>query len=282
MMDKGMMLVKMISITPYEITYERLDTKTKSICTRKKQFFAYVIYKNGIKEVFNDKGKDYVYRIKKPKKFKSSPLDEIDYKKNRLTFSANILQMCINEVGGNIDYVRDYRNSIGINAGYVYEFWSDNGLVTDQAGDWPACVYNGMAYRLNYKYYIFHSRRVYLSPQLIYQNLSYTNHSFSDFDRWGTQYFIVRSETAKVYGMDFIIGFHIRKPQAKLNLEVFGGLAYRHRIRDYNTIGSYYYTAAYGRDYFTDTKHPIGLYHQEQDYPMITIGLKIGINTFFK
>ena len=285
-MDKEMMVVKVIEATPTELTYQRLDTKTKSIYTNKKQLFAYVVYDDGHKEILNENGKNITYIKPEPHYgFRKKPthFNSANYYAHRLSFSFNLLQVYLNEIGGNIDYVYNYTHSIGINIAWVYPsvLWFENTFVIDKAGDWPGCVYYGSNIRLNYKYYFTAKRRFYFSPQLSYQNLSYNNHIFSDEDGARTLYYIERSEVAKVYGLDLLIGLHWIKPQARLNLEVYAGLSYRHKIRNYTTIDSYYFSRP-SLDYFIDTKHPIGTYHQVQDYPLITIGLKIVINAFFR
>jgi hypothetical protein len=91
--------------------------------------------------------------------------------------------------------------------------------------------------------------------------------------------YVLRDEDAQVYGIDFMFGFQLTKPTSIFCLETFATLGYRHKTRDYTTLGTFYNNKNIS---WQDENHPIGKFHQDEDYPMVTIGLKIGFNAFFK
>ena len=108
---------------------------------------------------------------------------------------------------------------------------------------------------------------------------TYTTREKRNYEKNGIDYFVLRSESAKVYGGDLIFAYQLTNPQFTGLVEVFFGISYRKRIRDYNTIATYRdksYNPYYDKD------HPLGTFHDEEEYPLLTAGFKIGLNTFFK
>lgn len=268
---------KVTQITPDIIKYKPDGAKyNQSIRT---YFVAYIKHENGEIETIKrpERHKKIIAdTISKPKKPKLlSPLDEPDYKKHRLCFSVNAFLLDKKEVALYFDYCNSYRHSIGLSIGYEYPNPIFSALLFSFDHLTPFPAYNGIVARLNYKHYFTHSRKVYWSTQILYKSLHYNNAVFSEKGATDEIKDTYRTENATVLGFDFIFGYHLLKLQAKKNTEIFAGIGYRHRIRDYTVLGTQYQT--YGL-YNVDGRS----YHLEQDYPMIILGFKIGINKFFK
>lgn len=285
-LDRTIIISKVLEITPTEISYSLYNTPDGGSLTISKSDISSITYSNGTKELFNTKiiesqeehsnTKQTV--IKKPP---CSPLDIENYKKHRLSISTNLFPLFIYERIIYIDYCYKYRHSFGFSLGQEYpnSKLEVNILALDQTVD-PGLIYKGYSARLNYKCFITPNRKLSISAQLLYKTLSYRNHLFMNMND-GTAYFVLRSEDAKVFGIDLLQCFQITKPQSLLNLEVFTTIGYRHWIRDYTTFETYidYHIPHYN---YNDPAHPLGTYQLKQHKIWFSIGLKLGINTFFK
>ena len=155
--------------------------------------------------------------------------------------------MPINEVGIYVDYFFAKRHSIGFGIGDIYanNAFKVNFLSGDQ-GAYPGTVWNGFVARLNYNI-----------PD--HDNINY----------------FVRSEHASLFGVDCFFGYHLTKPQSNLNIELFYGIGFRYRIRNYTTISSTYPSPG-----ITDKVQPVWTFVLNQTYPTIIFGLKIGFKSF--
>ena len=108
----------------------------------------------------------------------------------------------------------------------------------------------------------------------MYKSLSFSNAKF--FNQCGRdthRNYFTRSENTNEFGLTILYGVRLISLEKLLDIEVFCGMGYRKRIRNYTTTES---TGA-GCD-----NQPLGSFNLNQDYPMVVVGFKIGINTFFK
>jgi len=201
-----------------------------------------------------------------------------EVKTHRLSFSINTLPLLINERSIYIDYCYKERHAVGISIGQIYanpQLYV-NFLSLDQGRN-PGTVWNGIVTRIGYKYYFTYGRRHYVEAEVLFKSLGYSNKEFINMqggeDHMNTFY---RSENANVYGANMLFGTHLTSIKKLVNIEFFIGIGLRERIRNYTTLSS----AIEGVSF--KNPQPIGSFKLKQEYPMVTIGLKIGINTFFK
>lgn len=286
--DRTIIISKVLEISPKEISYSIYNSTDGSSFTLSKSEISSITYSNGTKELFNTAEEKIITKKQEEPSFteptekeKPAPsrIEIRNSKKHRLTISTSLYPLFIYEEIINIDYCYRYRHSFGFSLGQVYpnSKLEVNILASDQTVD-PGLIYNGYSARLNYKCFITNNRRLSLSTQLLYKTLSYRNHLFMNMND-GTNYYVLRSEDAKVFGIDLLQSFQITKPQSLLNLEVFTTIGYRYWVRDYTTFETY--VEHIGRT-FNDPEHPLGTYQLKQYKIWLSIGLKLGINTFFK
>lgn len=196
-----------------------------------------------------------------------------DTLKNRLSFSTNVIQIPINELGLSVDYCFNKKHSFGLNAGYIYAnpafkvfYFSPN------QDTYPGTVWEGIVTRFNYKYYTS-GKQEYIAGQITYKSLSYRNQSFRNLQGDNVNSF-TRSEDTYLIGVDILMGQHLKSSMtSKTNIELFYGFGIRYRGRNYTTSSSHY-------SYYSNAV-AIGAFHKTQAYPMVTFGLKIGLNTFW-
>ncbi|OFY85947.1 MAG: hypothetical protein A3F72_16255 [Bacteroidetes bacterium RIFCSPLOWO2_12_FULL_35_15] len=278
-LDRTLIIAKVLEISPTEINYSLYNSQERGSLTISKSEISSITYSNGIKELFNTAEEKIITKKQEEPSFteptekkKPAPsrIETRNSKKHRLSISTSLFPLILYEERIDFDYCYKYRHSFGFSLGNQYPSAIVGvNVLANQQERWPGCVYKGTTFRINYKYFLMERRRLSLSVQLLYKTLSYNNHLYENRDGgyWPIISFI--SEKAKVYGWDLLIGFQLTKPQSLLNLETFASLGYRRRIRDYTIL-----KINYG--------YPTGSYHLDQDYPMATIGFKLGINTFFK
>ncbi|MFI5141057.1 MAG: TPR end-of-group domain-containing protein [Bacteroidia bacterium] len=192
--------------------------------------------------------------------------------RNHLTFSVNLIQLPINELGIYIDYYFSKRHSIGFNIASIYanSIFHVNIFSGDQ-GTYPGAVWNGVVGRINYKNYFSENKRSYICFQILYKTLSYRNQTFINAQGDNANTF-TRSEDAFLCGLDCMYGYHVGRPSFKFNLELFFGGGLRYRERNYTTLSS-------DASYYSSPEK-LGAFHVSQMYPTIVIGLKVGFKTF--
>lgn len=195
-----------------------------------------------------------------------------DSSRNRLSVTVNIVQLPINEAGIYVDYGLKKRHSFGFGIANVYVnqlFIPD--FLSDDQSTFPGAVWHGIAARVNYKAYFLRSRRLYLCIQVLYKSLSYTNQTFiNDYDD-NLDYF-TRNETAYSWGADLLLGHLITGIKAKIDVDVFYGIGWRYRVRNYTTTFNNGDPGAY--------QQPLGSFQLIQNYPSFVFGIKVGYNFF--
>ncbi len=189
-----------------------------------------------------------------------------------LSININIIQLPINEINFYLDFFISKKHSFGINFSSIYANKAfEVFFLSQDQGDYPGTVWNGLGTRINYKYYYSRTESNFFSLQVLYKNIYYRNQKFINL--WGdNDNTFVRSEDAFLLGIDLLHGTHLKKITSNFNFEIFYGLGIRYRERNYTTISS---NAAY----FPYPK-PVGTFTLRQTYPTIIFGLKIGVTTF--
>ena len=258
--DKQIIVCKILSIATSSVTYSLPDDKKGRTHTESKSNLQYIRYADGPK----------LYCI-------TNILEtQCECKKHRLTFTLNVLPLVINEESIYIDYCYKEKHSFGISIGQIYanpRFYV-NILSIDQ-GTNPGTVWNGIVTRIDYKYHFPNNKQLYMGVDLLYKSLSYSNMSFLNSNDGGraTNTFI-RNENATVNGIDWLVGRHFSSIEKIVDIEMFWSIGYRYRVRNYTTISSTINGFA--------GPQPLGSYTLYQKYPMFTIGLNMGFNTFYK
>ena len=288
--DGGAYIGKVLEISQTAVKFQRLDTKKQEICVRDKRIIAYIKYSNGTKEIINEKRKDIEIKksklnpiyVKKPPL--RSPIDTLGYKKHRLSFSVNLLAALIDDASINIDYLYNYRHSAGIAVGIIHpnnmviNFREGFNTVDEDLN--PGGIWHGTVLKLNYKFYFHRQRREYVGLELLYRSLGYSNENLVSKEKYTdniSQYNFIRSEYTNEYGVNIQYGIHLLPTNKSVNLEAFGALGVRDRYRNYTT-----FTSKHSGTWSGGTNQPIGVFSITQFYPLVSFGLKIGINTFFK
>ena len=280
--DSTIIIGKVLEITNTEINYKSLNSSVLSTYTIAKDNVSFIKYQNGTKDVFNE--------MKIPVKqetTESKPaivFDERFLKNHTLSFSLSILPFLINERSIYIDYTYKRRHSVGINIGQIF---SNKVIQTlrsfpnsiDENNN-PGLVYNGIIARINYKYCFFLQRRQYVGVELTYRYASYSYANLyigeTHRDDFGENDFN-RSEYSYQYGFYFLYGIHLLPINKIKNIEAFSTIGVRERYRNYTT-----YSSTVNNYWSGGTRQPIGHFTRTDIYPMVTIGLKIGLNVFFK
>ena len=286
-LDRTIIISKVLEIGPKEISYSLYNSPDSTAFVLAKSEIESITYRNGTQEIFNTKKEKIIEKQSyhsssestKKEIARASPIEIRNTRKHRFTISTSLFPLILYERIIYIDYCYKYRHSFGFSIGQEYpnSKLEVNILALDQTVD-PGLIYEGYSTRLNYKCFITNNRRLSLSTQLLYKTLNYRNHLFMNmYD--GTSYFVLRSEDAKVFGIDLLQCFQITKPQSILNLEVFTSIGYRYWARDYTTFETY--IEHIGRP-FIDPEHPLGTYQMNQNKIWFSIGLKLGLNTFLK
>ena len=269
-------IAKILKMSSTEVTYKKFNFQDGPTYIEPKSTLSSIAYYKEARIIY-DNNKDDKYYEKR-----EIIISEKVEKEHRLTFSVNFPIIIVNEISLYIDYCKNKRHSIGINIGSIYpnpELQFKNIYMINKS-DTPCDVYNGMVSRINYKYYFSDERNQYFSPGFIFESLRYSNVTFTNRDGQGYYFNFTRSETSHVFGADIIYGNHFVRTEKKINIEFFVGLGFRFRIRDYTTTSCdtiYYNPHQPGYQVI-----PLGTFRYDQTYPILNIGLKIGINTFFK
>ena len=283
--DSTIIIGKVLEITNTEISYKELNSSVPTIYIVAKENVALVKYQNGTKDVFNEMKipvKQETTESKPATLVEKKPL-----KNHRLSFSVNILPILINERSVCIDYTYKQRHSVGITIGQIFSN-STLQAVRELPGNKdedkrPGLIYDGIITRINYKYYFFSQSRQYLGLELTYRSASYSKENLSctqivHQDNTGENNFN-RSEYLNQYGFYFLYGAHLLPVDKIGNIEVFSTIGVRLSYRNYTTYTSTsdFYWATTGQ-----AAQPIGHFSRTNIYPIVTIGLKIGLNVFFK
>jgi hypothetical protein len=169
------------------------------------------------------------------------------------------------------DYHLNQKNSFGINVGYIYinPRFEVFFLSPDQ-GTYPGTVWEGAVFRGNYKRSFSRNAKKYFEFQFIYKTLHYRNQYFENYVDHD-YYRFRRDEHANLFGLDALWGKHFLPFHSRMDLELFGGIGFRGRIRHYTTISS-----------SPEIANPLGSFVLKQFYIEPLFGFKIGFNCFLK
>jgi hypothetical protein len=280
-----------LEISSTEIKYKQYDNIDGPTFTDLIKNIESIIYKNGRKETFNTKQENTNTALPERNYVSpQSPKPAFDFEKQRLSISINIIPILINERSLFADYCYKERHSFGISVGQIYA--NPAFKISFSHNNYYPFAYYGFVTRLNYKYYYSKKRKQYVGAEFLYKNLSYTDKTFTVTERdTRNEYIFVRSETASIYGINILYGCHFIPLEKKCDLEMFCGVGYRHLIRNYTTISSRYTvfipSPSSGGGPNTNQPYPaspmpIGTFQDIKDYLTITIGLKIGVDAFFR
>lgn len=189
---------------------------------------------------------------------------------HNLSFSLNLIQCPINEFSLYADYSINKRSSFGFNFGYIYANPKLKVFILSRdQGTYPGTVWNGLVFRADYKRANKYADNKFWEVQAIYKILNYRNQGFDNVED-DESYFFKRNENAWLLGLDAINGRHLTKPESIFNSEIFWGLGFRYRVRNFTTLSSRFNVP------------PVGSFQLQQFYPTIIFGLKIGFNVFIK
>lgn len=181
-----------------------------------------------------------------------------------------------NEYAVVIEYKPFKRHVFGLTIGEVYsnEHFQVNKLSDSQDKN-PGLVYNGIATRALYSYYVTSkkSHAFYVSSQFMFKELKYKNHEFTDSwgDKGSNTY--VRNENTQLYGLDLLVGCSSfigeENTKFRIYLNIYAGLGGRYKHRNIETLSSSVYD-------WPDYIVPKGNTTVDSKYVIPIIGLKFG------
>jgi hypothetical protein len=197
--------------------------------------------------------------------------------------STCLTQDIINEYSVYVDYYPFKRQSFGLCLGAIhYNHLLDPAPLSPSQNEYPGTVYSGFVSRLIYSYFISirnHKSvnyKRYISPQIVYKNLFYTNKAFTDASTKGGMINYTRNEKAYLIGGDLVFGwiFDFKRKPTNIHLIInpFVGLGYNYRYRDIETL-------TLENDHYWGQNLPVlGNEIKNQDYFTIIAGWKFGLH----
>ncbi|MBL7710987.1 MAG: DUF3575 domain-containing protein [Chitinophagaceae bacterium] len=191
----------------------------------------------------------------------------------RFTIATDVILDGLNEKNLGIEWKFNPRWAMGASFALVdsSKKYSNHRLIRNH-DKYPGRVYEGIAIKLNAKYYPRSMARTYLQLSLLYKNLHYDTAAFYDgWDKGGSD-FRRANEQAHLYGADFIIGKECIVFKYVV-LDFFCGLGFRTRFRTYNT---YYSRPSNPGIPPISGVPPLGQQQVHQYYLSPILGIKIG------
>jgi hypothetical protein len=197
----------------------------------------------------------------------------------KLTFSINALQSLSGELSLYAEYQLKKKTSLGVNAGIIFPIRSKssltNGAFSVNDNKYPFFIYNGYVARLYLKFYSA-NQKSYLSPLLMYKNLSYDHYNFVDRMDGGhgedLDYYN-RSETAQVFSIQLLWGKE--KLTRHFLIDKYIGLGFRERHREYYTYSCE--SSTQGKSTHPCSPDRLGFGSQQQFFPEFHLGFRIGL-----
>ena len=196
-----------------------------------------------------------------------------------LRFSTDLIKATVNE----LQLIGEYRFSSFFSAGLCYgkvfrNTMYDPWFLSPSQQEWPGTAYHGDAYTVVLKFSPFRKKWRYIGLKGIYKSIWYSNQNFAEGTGYGHYISDNRSESARVVGFDLVYGKYRFLGYSRIPIEVFYGLGYRVRERNFTT---YYATDDFGYrvplqffpNYFGYT--PVHK-HLEQKYVTFQFGVLIG------
>ena len=150
------------------------------------------------------------------------------------TISTDLAQYALSQPNIDFEYTTSSSICAGINFGYIMPslLFKINTLANGQFTE-PGTVYSGIAIRLYLKFYGLRHFQNYWCIQGVYKSISFNNVSFED--TYGDAYWnnYTMSEQTSVVGIEILNGHESTTKNRVLNLDLFYGLGFHFRIRNY-------------------------------------------------
>ncbi len=200
-------------------------------------------------------------------------------KQKIMSVSTNYIQMRINEYNIYLEYRINYQHSIGCEFGKIYynrEF--DPWKISPSQNKFPGTVYDGLGLRIYLKRYSLKNPTKYWNFIVPVKIMSYDSLEFTDMYNGESDWAkYTRSENAFLVGLDIYRGHEFDIFHQIIMFDIFYGIGFRIRHREYTTHISLRNGSIYGIP-----KPPIGSFKINQFLPTINIGIKVGFNILKK